>query len=111
MALLAPAALAPIMFAGCNRAELSPNAALKATPWPEAEALFHTDPDWLGGDGVYSIDLGQGRVLYWFGDSLIATSPEHVRTQSVFVHNSAAIQTGYDPNTATMNFFWGQQNG
>jgi hypothetical protein len=94
---------------GGGIAGVSPNAALQAKAWPEAEALFHTDPDWIGGDAVYSIDLGRGRVLYLFGDSFISTSPAHVRTQSVIVRSSAAIQTGYDPAVATIRFFWNRQ--
>ncbi len=79
---------------------------IRAAPWPEAEALFHQDPRWLGGDGVYSIDLGNGRVLWMFGDSFVSTSPAHKRSEARIVRNSIAIQTGYDPATATMRFFW-----
>lgn len=88
-----------------------PTAPLVAEPWPEAEALFHRDPRWMGGDGVYSIDLGNSRVLWLFGDSFIATSPNHTRSESKLVRNSAAIQTGYDPASASIHFFWSEQNG
>lgn len=79
---------------------------LRAAVWPEAEALFHSDPLWLGGDGVYSIDLGQGRVLWLFGDCFIATSSAHVRSAATIVHNTIAIQNGYDSATASIQFFW-----
>lgn len=79
---------------------------LTATSWPEADALFHREPRWLGGDAAYSIDLGGGRSLWLFGDSFIATSARNVRSESAFVRNSIAIQTGSDPSTATMAFFW-----
>ncbi|HZS37315.1 MAG TPA: DUF4185 domain-containing protein [Polyangia bacterium] len=75
--------------------------------WPQADALFHADPDWLGGDGAWSIDLGGGRALWLFGDSFIATSPARVRSQSVMVHTSIAVETGADPTAATMKFAWG----
>jgi hypothetical protein len=98
----------PMMaLAGCGSgASALQAAAVHTVPWPEAEALFHQDPRWLGGDGVYSIDLGQGRVLWLFGDSFIATSAANKRSQATLVRNSLAIQTGYDPATATMQFFW-----
>jgi hypothetical protein len=78
-----------------------------ASPWPEADALFHRDPRWLGGDVAYSIDLGSERVLWLFGDTFVATSAAHVRRESVMVRNSIAIQTGYDPSRATIAFHWG----
>ncbi len=37
-----------------------------ATPWQEAVLLFRGDPRWVGGDGAYSIDLENGRVLWLF---------------------------------------------
>ena len=81
-----------------------PHAPVDATLWPEADPLFHTDPDWIGGDGAYSIDLGGARVLWLFGDSFIARSPARVRSESWFVRNSIAVQTGLDPSAAAMRF-------
>jgi len=105
----------PLMaLAGCGGGGGSslPVSSVRTALWPEAEALFHQDPQWLGGDGVYSIDLGQGRVLWLFGDSFIATSSANLRSQSTLVHNSIAIQTGYDPATASMKFYWSNsENG
>lgn len=74
--------------------------------WAEADAVFHQDPRWLGGDLASTIDLGGDRTLWLFGDSFIATSPAHVRTESAFIRNSAAVMTGRDPRTATMQFAW-----
>ncbi len=84
------------------------SAPLRVTRFPEAEALFHTDPRWLGGDAVYSIDLGNSRVLWLFGDSFIATSSQHSRSQARMPRNTVALQTGYDPSTASMKFYWSQ---
>lgn len=102
-------AMAPplIALAGCGGGGSSSQPPPpRATPWPEAEALFHQNPQWLGADGVYSVDLGQGRILWLFGDSFIATSPANTRTGSTLVRNTIAIQTGYDPATASMHFYW-----
>jgi hypothetical protein len=84
---------------------------MNAEPWPEASALFLHDSNWIGGDGAYSVDLGNARVLWLFGDSSIATSGNRRRTESAFIRNSVALQTGYDPTHAFMQFYWGQRDG
>jgi len=78
-------------------------------PFAEAERLFHQDPRWLGGDGALSIRLSDDRILWLFGDSFIATSNAHVRSESTLVRNTVAIQTGKDPRTASIAFGWGQE--
>ena len=77
--------------------------------FPEAERLFHQDPRWLGGDGALSIRLSDNRILWLFGDTFIATSNAHVRTESKLVRNTVAIQTGKDPRIASVSFMWGQK--
>lgn len=76
-------------------------------PWPEADALFHQDVRWLGADASYSIDLGGDRSLWLFGDTFVATSDAHVRSESKLVRNTIGVQTGRDPTSASMAFFWG----
>lgn len=83
-----------------------PPVALTAHPWPEADALFHQDPRWLGGDDAHSVNLGKGRVLWLFGDTLIASDQRGKRSQANMIRNSIAIQNGYDPAAAGMTFFW-----
>jgi Domain of unknown function (DUF4185) len=79
---------------------------LTAHAWPEADALFEGDPRWIGGDAAYTVDLGGDRVLWLFGDSFIATTANRLRSESVMVRNSIAVQTGRDPTTATAAFHW-----
>ena len=43
--------------------------------YPEAEKLFHQDPNWLGSDGGYSVPLGSGRTLWLFGGTVIKVGP------------------------------------
>jgi hypothetical protein len=74
--------------------------------WREAEKIFRSDSHWLGGDGASSIDMGHGRALWLFGDSFIDLSGSGIRRVSDLVHNSIAIQTGYNPVEAEMKFFW-----
>lgn len=85
-----------------------PPATLRATgaSWPEADALFRRDPRWLGADAALSIDLGGDRVLWLFGDTFVATSEAHLRSQSEMVRNTVAVQTGRDPLTARLDFAW-----
>jgi len=74
--------------------------------WTDPDALFNRETRWLGGDGAYTIDLGDDRTLWLFGDSFVATSPALVRTESTIVRNSVAVMTGRDPRAATMQFAW-----
>ena len=75
-------------------------------PWVEAEALFHQDPRWLGADAALSIPLGNDRILWLFGDTFVALSPANVRSESVMVRNTVAIQVGDDPRIASISFSW-----
>jgi len=88
-------------------------ASLTATgeAWPEADVLFHRDPAWLGGDDAYSLDLGSGRVVWFFGDSFVAPTLPGERRSSTMVHNSVGIQTGYDPTIADFKAYWQEIDG
>lgn len=79
---------------------------LGAEPWPLADDLFRQDHHWLGGDLAATVDLGDDRTLWLFGDSFIATSDARTRREAVVVHSSIAVMTGRDPTTATMDFTW-----
>jgi hypothetical protein len=81
------------------------------TSWPEADKLFHSDPRWLGGDAAFSTDLGDGRVLWMFGDSFVAKEAAAARRQSAFIRNSVAIETGYDPSRASIKFYTATKHG
>lgn len=80
---------------------------LTAEPWHEADSLFRCDKRWLGGDGAYSVDLGKERVLWLFGDSFIDPEESGERKNAIVVRNSLALQMGYNPSKASMNFYWG----
>jgi hypothetical protein len=74
----------------------------------EADGLFHRDPRWLGADGALSVPLSEHRLLWLFGDTFVATSTQHVRSEAVIVRNTVAIQEGADPRTAAIAFHWRQ---
>ena len=71
-----------------------------ATAWPEADKMFRSDPRWLGADAAFSLDLGNGRVLWTFGDTLVARKFRDTRKSASFVRNTVAVETGYDPSRA-----------
>ena len=87
----------------------SANVKLVAKSWPEADALFHRDPRWLGGDDAYSIDLGDGRVVWFFGDSFVVPSVAGQRRGTTMVRNSVGLQTGYNPTSAELKCYWRQE--
>lgn len=104
--LLAPAVLPPEVSCGEVAEPL-----IVAERWDEAGKIFRSDPRWLGGDGATSVDLGHGRVLWLFGDSFIDPTCSGSRRTDDLVRNSIAIQTGYDPSSASMRFFWKMKDG
>src|SRR5215467_1464569 len=77
-----------------------------ATAWPETDKLFRSDPRWLGADAAFSVDLGNGRVLWLFGDTLVARKVGDTRRTAAFVRNTVAVQAGYDPSRASIKFYW-----
>ena len=79
--------------------------------WPEADALFHQDPRWLGGDAAFSVDLGGERTLWLFGDTFVGRSVGSDRTDAVMVRNTVGVMTGRDPSAATMDFAWREGDG
>lgn len=99
--------LLPILASAACAAPGPPAPGASGEAWPEADALFHREPRWLGADAAYSIDLGHERSLWLFGDTFVATSDANVRSESVMVRNTIGVQSGRDPASAQMAFFWG----
>jgi hypothetical protein len=89
--------------------------AVHVSRWPEATARFRGPGPWLGADSAYSVDLGQGRVLWLFGDTFVDPARDGSRTNgpNQFVRNSVAIQaagpdsTPYDLSRSELQFFTG----
>jgi hypothetical protein len=83
---------------------------LASEPWPEADALFRSDADWLGGDGALSVPLDDERTLWLFGDSFmrdrsLRRASQGGRAGSVMVRNSIALQTGASLASAQLRFY------
>ena len=97
---------AAALFALYGACTAPASVAWEAEPWPAADSLFQRDRCWLGGDAVYSVDLGGDRILWLFGDSFIATTDRRDRREAVMVRNSIAIQQGRNPANAAVSFHW-----
>ena len=80
----------------------------EASAWREADTLFHRDPHWVGGDVASSVDLGNGRILWLFGDTWIHPTGRGTREGATMISNSVAIQTGTNPAESRMDFYWGR---
>ncbi len=57
---------------------------------PSSLSFYQTE-GWTGGDGAYSVDLGRGRTLWLFGDTLVGQIEDGKRTRMDMIHNSFAI--------------------
>lgn len=80
----------------------------EASAWREADRLFRRDGYWVGADGASSVDLGEGRTLWLFGDTWIDPSGKGTRHGAHMVSNSVAIQHGTDPTAAQISFYAGK---
>lgn len=52
---------------------------------------------WSGGDGVYTIEMEQGRILWLFGDTIFGTTKQNHRHMDSFINNSIALQEKSEP--------------
>ncbi|HET8938464.1 MAG TPA: hypothetical protein VFN67_33700, partial [Polyangiales bacterium] len=88
---------------------------LAAEPWGEATARFRVQPNWLGADSAYSIELDATHVLWLFADTFIDPAADGSRENgpNFFIRNSVAIQSGqdgddsHDLSRSELQFYWG----
>ena len=73
---------------------------ISAEPAPEWSAKFAGREGWTGGDEAYSAVLGENRVLWLFGDSLIGKASDEGRAGAAMVNNTVAVQTGLTADSA-----------
>lgn len=107
-------AVAVACLAGCasDAPTHAPTPAAEPRPWPEAEATFHRDPRWLGGDAVSTLPVGHRRSMVFFGDTFVSTDPSlaarHRRGASRMPRNTIALFDGQNPAAAGTSFAWGR---
>ncbi len=80
---------------------------VKAEPAPEWNAKFADKEGWIGGDCVYSVEVGPKRVLWLFGDSILGTVKDGRRAGAVMVNNTVGVQDGLGKD-ATIRFVSGK---
>jgi hypothetical protein len=89
----------------------------QAVPDAKWDAVFDRTSGWTGGDGVGTVDLGHGRVLWLFGDTWIGevAAGSHVPgsqmvNNSLGLHGSESRKMGDPPARGEMRFYWGQND-
>ncbi len=79
---------------------------LNAQPALDWEAKFQGKSGWIGGDGVASAEIGSGRLLWLFGDTILGTVKNGGRPGATMVNNTLGIQ---DTNDAAIRFLNGKK--
>jgi hypothetical protein len=73
---------------------------------PQYDALFTREKGWTGADGAYSLPLSDTVTLWLYGDTWIGNVVKGRHKDATMVSNTIALQSGKDPSTATVKFFW-----
>lgn len=73
---------------------------------PEYDALFNRTEGWTGADGAYSLPLADEVTLWLFSDTWIGEIIDGRHKDATMINNSIALQTGKEPVTASVKFFW-----
>jgi len=69
-------------------------------PAPDLDALFSGGDGWIGGDGVYSVTLSRGEILWLFSDTWVGKIENGKRTNATLVNNTVGIQKKPDARIA-----------
>lgn len=67
---------------------------------------FKANGRWLGGDGASSIELGNNRILWLFGDSFIGNDTSLDRKKAHLINNCISIQQGKVFIPDKLKFYW-----
>lgn len=101
--------LSTVILCACQKVELSDSDQINSTtkaneisdnittsPAGVFSNLFDRFGDgWTGGDGVYSYELPDGRILWTYGDSFLGTvNPDYTRPGGPLINNCFVIQNG-----------------
>ena len=73
-------------------------------------SFFRNDKFWRGADGAATIDLENGKILWLFSDTFIDTAGTGLRSNSVMINNTLAIQEGNDLKYSKLLFYWKGEN-
>src|SRR5436190_234131 len=72
----------------------APPSVVRAEPDAEFNAKFNGQQGWIGGDCVFSEKLGDDRILWLFGDTLLGAVKDKGRPGAAIVNNTIGIGAG-----------------
>lgn len=80
-----------------------------ATIEPSWNSAFENERGWVGGDGAGTVDLGDGRILWMFGDSLIGgvENAKYVAGTHM-VNNALGVSRKNSDGSIEIEFGWGE---
>jgi hypothetical protein len=73
---------------------------------PQYDALFTKEKGWTGADGAYSVALSDTLTVWLYSDTWIGDIVDGRHKDATMINNSIALQSGKDPSTASVKFFW-----
>lgn len=78
----------------------------------DLEEMFRPHQEgYLGADGISSIPLGDGRVFWFFGDTLLGRIKDGVRQMDMMPRNTAAIQSGTSNTADSIRWLFRSERG
>lgn len=83
-----------LVLLSCVGAAPEPPAVVKAEPDVELTAKFRRTDGWVGGDGAFSVPLGDGRAVWLFSDTWIGRVRDGKRKEVTMVNNTVGVQEG-----------------
>ena len=98
-----------LLFSGCTLIGEQNGRTVGDGQWETANKLFTQDSYWMGSDDAYSIKLDGDRVLWLFGDTLIAKNKgnrDRNAEDTYFIHNTIGIENGLNPSKADIRYHW-----
>jgi hypothetical protein len=83
---------------------------VKAEPDAKLNALFRQKDGWVGGDGAFSVQLSDTRMLWLFSDTWVGSVRDGKRKDVRMVNNTVGVQDGAGADIK-LTFFVQQKDG
>lgn len=83
-----------VLLSGVGAAPEPPPTVVKAEPDAELTAKFRRTDGWVGGDGAFSVSLGDGRALWLFSDTWVGAVRAGKREKVAMVNNTIGVEEG-----------------
>lgn len=80
----------------------------KVEPIPAYNDLIYNESGWTGADGSFSAALSDSVILWLYSDTWIGDIASGKHENATIVNNSIAVQTGKNPATAKIRYYWGK---